>query len=54
MSASSEHRTTGIERDLAALPGHRSGSSAGFRMQGSILAMSEALHDHGAYFDTVL
>jgi uncharacterized membrane protein YccC len=53
-SAAATEYLAGVERDLAALPGHRSGSSAGLRMQGSILAMSEALHDHGAYFDTVL
>jgi uncharacterized membrane protein YccC len=45
-------RLGGLDRMLAALPGPKPGGRAGLRMRGSILAMSDALEQHAAYFDS--
>jgi uncharacterized membrane protein YccC len=41
-----------LDRMLAALPGTRPGGRVRLRMRGSILAMSDALAQHAAYFDS--
>jgi uncharacterized membrane protein YccC len=41
-----------LDRMLAALPGTGPGGRVRLRMRGSILAMSDALAQHGAYFDS--
>jgi uncharacterized membrane protein YccC len=41
-----------LDRMLAALPGTRPGVRVRLRARGSILAMSEALTEHAAYFDS--
>jgi hypothetical protein len=41
-----------LDRMLAALPGTRQGERVSLRVRGSILAMSDALAQHAAYFDS--
>jgi uncharacterized membrane protein YccC len=45
-------RLSGLDRMLAARPASKPGGRAGLRMRGSILAMSDALEQHAAYFDS--
>jgi len=45
-------RLGGLDRMLAARPGPKPGGWAGLRLRGSILAMSDALEQHAAYFDS--
>jgi hypothetical protein len=45
-------RLGALDRMLAALPGPKPGGRSRLRMRGSILAMSDALAQHAAYFDS--
>jgi uncharacterized membrane protein YccC len=45
-------RLTQLNQQLAALPSTRPGARVRLRARGSILAMSEALAQHAAYFDS--
>jgi hypothetical protein len=44
-------RLTRLDERLASLPGGGSGASLALQARGSILAISEALFEHGSYFD---
>ena len=50
-SAATEHLAR-LDRRLAAAPGTGPGARPGLRMRGQILAMSETLERHAAYFDS--
>jgi uncharacterized membrane protein YccC len=50
-SSAAAERLTRLDQRLAALPNTTPGARARLRARGSILAMSEALAQHAAYFD---
>jgi uncharacterized membrane protein YccC len=51
-SSAAAERLSRLDQRLAALPNNRPGARVSLRARGSILAMSEALTQHAAYFDT--
>jgi uncharacterized membrane protein YccC len=51
-SSAAAERLIRLDQRLAALPDTRPGARARLRARGSILAISEALDQHGAYFDS--
>jgi uncharacterized membrane protein YccC len=51
-SSAAAERLTRLDQRLAAMPNTRPGAPARLRARGSILAMSEALAQHAAYFDS--
>jgi uncharacterized membrane protein YccC len=53
-SAAATDRLASVERSFLALAGVARGTAAGLRMRASFLAISEALADHGDYFDEKL
>jgi hypothetical protein len=53
-SSAAVERLTYLEQRLASLSNTRAGSRATLRARGSILAISEALAQHAAYFDSAV
>jgi len=51
-SSAAAERLAGLDQGLAALPDTGPGARARLRARSSILAMSEALAQHAAYFDS--
>jgi uncharacterized membrane protein YccC len=51
-SAAATERLARLDSKLAAVPGTRPGARLRLRMRGRILALSEALEQHAAYFDS--